>query len=85
MTEAPPRCLPTPECPADAVILLLLGDRADLHWGAERYNWHGAQIASWSVPVAACVRCRGEQVGCGGLTERGTTHRKCYPEAWLEG
>lgn len=44
--------------------------------------WRSAQIRSWSVPVACCSRCRREEVASGGLTERGTTHSKCWPEAW---
>jgi hypothetical protein len=73
---------PQPECPEDETILFLLGESVDRYWATrERYNWRGAQIASWSVPVACCVRCRGEEVGTGGLQFWGTTHRQCWPEA----
>lgn len=76
---------PAPECAADELVLLLLGEQARRHWAtltSDRYNWRGAHIASWSVPVACCIKCRGEQVGCDGLSARGTTHRQCFPEAW---
>ncbi len=74
---------PVPECPEDFQILLLLGDSRHGYWATPtRYDWRAAQIASWSVPVASCVKCRGQQVGCGGLTGRQTTHRACFPEAY---
>ncbi len=80
------RQLPEPECPEDEQILLRLGDKALNYWtsprGPARYDWRAAQIASWSVPVASCVKCRGEQVGGAGLVQRHTTHRGCFPEAY---
>lgn len=71
---------PAPECDADELVLLLLGARAPQFWGPSGYDWRSAHAASWSVPVASCVRCRGEQYGCLGLRLRGTTHSACYPE-----
>jgi hypothetical protein len=74
---------PEPECPADEMILLLLGERAHFYRSTTgRYDWRAAQLASWPVPVACCVRCRGEEVGCGGLQCRHTIHSQCFPEAW---
>lgn len=75
---------PEPECEADGQILLLLGERAWLHWGLDVYDWRAAQIASWSVPIACCVKCNGDEYASGGLTCRHTTHRQCWPEAWDE-
>lgn len=51
-------------------------------WGEDCRGWRAAQIASGVVPVACCVRCRGEEVRTGGLHDRGTTHRQCWPEAF---
>lgn len=79
------RPAPAPECDADVTALLLLGDAATLHWTGDRYDWRSAHIASWSVPVACCIKCRGHEVGSGGLSCTHTTHRGCWPEAWESG
>ncbi|HEU4582677.1 MAG TPA: hypothetical protein VFS67_30680 [Polyangiaceae bacterium] len=80
------RPAPPPEQPSDELVLLLLGDEAGAHWSSPHahatYNWRGAHIASWSVPVASCVRCRGPHVGGWGLQTRGTTHQQCFPEMY---
>lgn len=74
---------PAAECAEDEQILLLLGSSSHrFRIGPDYFDWRAAQIASWSVPVACCIKCRGEERGCGGLSERGTTHSKCWPEAW---
>ena len=78
------RPLPAAECEADETVLLLLGDTAKEHWRQDRYDWRLAHIASWSVPVACCIKCRGEEVGSASLAYQGTTHRTCWPEAWVE-
>lgn len=53
--------------------------------GSDCYGWRAAQIASWSVPVACCIKCRADEYGSGGLTCRHTTHRQCWPEAFVDG
>lgn len=56
--------LPEPECPADLEILeglaLLDPMRASRYWYArqDRYDWRAAQLASWTVPIGSCSRCR---------------------------
>jgi hypothetical protein len=50
--------------------------------GSDCYGWRAAQIRSWSVPVASCIRCRRTERGTGGLICRHTTHRQCWPEAF---
>ena len=74
--------LPAPECPADEQILLLLGERAAFFWIGKRFDWRAAQLTSWEIPVACCVRCREPVTASGGLTCRHTTHSACFPEAW---
>ena len=70
---------------AEQQIALLLGwTPEDITRGAHG-GWRAAQIASWRVPVACCVRCHGPDIACAGLAERGTTHRVCWPEAFQTG
>jgi hypothetical protein len=59
-------------------------DREGTH-GSDCYGWRAAQIASWSVPIACCIKCRRDERACGGLTCRHTTHRECWPEAFGDG
>jgi hypothetical protein len=51
-------------------------------WGQDCRGWRAAQIASWDVPVACCIRCRRNEYGGAGLTYCHTTHRGCWPEAF---
>ena len=56
------RLVPQPECPADTEILegLAIIDRETHFWRGDplKYDWRAAQIASWSVPIGSCARCR---------------------------